>query len=159
MRKTTLDTPVRRAGAIAATLTAALLATAASSLAVHPIAQLARVLDGTATARLHLIAPDGSQLIEEGPVTGSLPGSAWAKVHTGAQFSGIFTIHTHGGAISGSALAKPHGLGRYQSFSGTFTATGGTGRYAHVHGQGGIYGVFDRLHESVVIQTTGTLDY
>lgn len=114
-----------------------------------------RVLNGTATAHLHLIKAEGSQLLEEGSVSGTLTGSARAKLHIGATFAASFTIHTHTGTITGSGTATPHGSGRYQSFSGSFLATAGTGRYAHVSGRAGLYGVFDRRTDSVVIQTSG----
>lgn len=114
-----------------------------------------RTLSGTATAHLHLVKAEGSQLLEEGSVSGTLTGSARAKLHIGATFTANFTIHTHAGAITGSGLARPHGSGRYQSFSGSFLATAGTGRYAHISGRAGLYGVFDRRTDSVVIQTSG----
>jgi hypothetical protein len=132
----------------------------ASAASGHsPSAHAAKTLDGKATAHLHLVRPEGSQLIEEGPVSGALTGSAHADFQTGAQFTGIVTIHTHAGSITGRGRATPHGSGRYQSFSGSFTVTSGTGRYVHIHGKAGLYGVFDRRKESVLIQTTGTFSY
>jgi len=106
-----------------------------------------------------LIKPEGAELYEEGPVTGSLPGSMRAQLDTGSVFSGSFTIHTHGGSITGHGGATPHGSGRYQSFGGSFTVTSGTGRYIHVKGRAGLYGLFDRRTDSVVIQTAGKLSY
>jgi hypothetical protein len=82
-----------------------------------------------------------------------------AELNTGAVFTGSFTTHTHGGSIKGHGSATPHGSGRYQSFSGWFVVTGGSGRYAHVHGRAGLYGVFDRRSDSVVVQTTGKLSF
>jgi hypothetical protein len=122
-------------------------------------AHITRTLDGTATARLHLVKPEGSELIEEGPVSGVLSGSARGDFHTGAQFTGTVTIRTHAGSISGHGRATPHGSGRYQSFSGSFTLTGGTGRYARSHGQVALYGTFDRRSDSVVVQTVGSFSY
>jgi hypothetical protein len=124
-----------------------------------PVARAAHALSGTATATLHLVKPDGSELIEEGPVSGLLHGTAKATVHTGAEFRGTFAIRTSNGAISGSGTATPHGSKRYQSFSGVFIATSGTGRYARIHGHSGLYGVFDRRNDSVTVQTQGTLYY
>jgi hypothetical protein len=122
-------------------------------------AHVAGTLHGTANAHLHLVRAEGSELIEEGPVSGVLSGSASGEFHTGAIFTASFTIRTHDGTISGHGQATPHGTGRYQSFSGSFLATNGSGRYAHIRGRGGLYGVFDRRTDSVVIQTTGTLTY
>jgi hypothetical protein len=147
-----------RTVAVLAILIAAM--TAVSSAAGRgALAHAARTLNGAATARLHLVRAEGSELIEEGPVSGALAGSAHAELITGAVFTANFTIDTHGGSITGHGHATPHGSGRYQSFSGSFQATHGTGRYAHISGHAGLYGVFDRRTDSVVIQTTGTLSY
>jgi hypothetical protein len=139
---------------------ATLMGAVESSAARHQtIAHAARSLNITDTAHLELIKPEGSELYEEGPVTGSLPGSMRAQLNTGSVFTGSFTIHTHGGSITGHGGATPHGSGRYQSFGGSFNVTGGTGRYIHVKGRAGLYGLFDRRTDSVVIQTAGKLSY
>jgi hypothetical protein len=122
-------------------------------------ARASRSLNATTTAHLHLVKAEGSELFEEGRVSGALPGSMQAKLKTGAVFTGSFTTHTHSGSIKGRGIANPHGSGRYQSFSGTFVVTGGTGRYAHISGRAGLYGVFDRRSDSVTVQTTGKLSY
>lgn len=148
--------------ALAATVLAiaVLLSTAVSSAARHqPTAHAARSLDGTATAHLHLVKPNGAQLEEEGPVTGALAGSMRAVLYTGNVLTGSFTIHTYGGSIYGSGRATPHGTGRYQSFSGTLTITGGNGRYSHAHGHAGLFGTFDRRTYALLIQTTGRFSY
>jgi hypothetical protein len=152
----------RRASAFTALAVAvlALIGAAASAAASHrATAHTARSLNGAATAHLHLVKPDGAQLYEEGPVTGALPGTMRATVHTGGLFTGNFTIYTHNGQITGHGRATPHGAGRYESFSGTLTITGGNGRYTHAHGQAGLYGTFDRRTYAIVIQTTGRFSY
>jgi hypothetical protein len=140
-------------GATAIALMALLTATATASQ--HPRARTARTLTGTATARLSPVSVEGSKLTEDGPVSGALSGSAKAELHLGATFTASFTIHTRNGSIVGHGQATPHGSGRYESFSGTLTASSGTGRYAHIHGHAGLYGVFDRRTEKVTIQATG----
>lgn len=125
----------------------------------YPAGHVARSLNATITAHLHLVKAEGSELFEEGPVTGALPGSMEAQLKTGATFTGSFTTHTSNGSIKGHGSATPHGVGRYQSFSGTFLVTGGTGRYTHISGHAGLYGVFDRRTDSVIVQTTGKLSY
>ncbi len=151
-RVSVLATLIAISGAVAASY--------APSAAAHtPAAHAARTLNGIATAKLHLIRAEGSQLIEEGPVTGALAGSAQAHLKTGAVFTASFTIHTREGSITGHGRATPHGSGRYQSFSGSFLATDGSGRYTHIGGHAGLYGVFDRRTDSVTIQTSGTLTY
>jgi len=137
----------------------AVLATVGAMLTIGATAHAAGVLDGKATARLHLVQVEGSELNEEGPVSGVLTGTARGELHLGAIFIASFTIHTRSGSITGRGTAIPHGTGRYQSFAGSFTTTGGSGRYAHISGRPGLYGVLDRRTDSVVIQTTGRLTY
>lgn len=119
----------------------------------------ARAVHGLATAHLHLIRAEGSTLIEKGPVSGALVGSAKALLKTGSSYTAEFTMSTAAGAITGIGRATPAKAGRYQSFRGSFRAVSGTGRYAHVHGEAHLYGVFDRRIDSVVVQTEGSLGY
>ena len=82
-----------------------------------------------------------------------------ATFNTGTVFTGSFSIRTRGGTINGKGEAIPHGSGRYQSFRGSITVTGGSGRYSHAHGHTGLYGTIDRRTFALVIQTTGRLSY
>lgn len=124
-------------------------------------AAMAHTLKATDTAHLYKVSVSGSNLIEEGKATGTLPGKMRATVNIGATISGNFTLYIHGGTIKGHGTARPHGSGRYESFKGSIVITGGTGRYAHARGETGLYGTFDRESEdyALVIQTTGTLSY
>lgn len=132
----------------------------ASGAATHQAsAHTAGVLDGKATARLHLVEVEGSRLEEEGPVTGVLTGTAHGVLHLGAVFKASFTIKTRSGSITGEGMAIPHGTGQYQSFAGSFTSLRGSGRYAHIRGRPRLSGVLDRRGDSVVIETTGRLTY
>jgi hypothetical protein len=127
-----------------------------------PPAAMAHTLKATDTAHLYKVSVSGSDLIEEGKATGTIPGKMRAAVNIGATISGTFTISVHGvGTITGHGTAIPHGSGRFESFKGSIVVTGGTGRYAHAHGTTGLYGTFDRESEdyALVIQTTGTLSY
>jgi hypothetical protein len=117
-----------------------------------------RTLDGADSATLHLVRP-GERLLEEGTVTGALPGRMRAELYIGPLYKGSFTIYTRNGRISGSGTATPHGAGRYQSFAGWLNITSGSGLYAHVHGRNNLYGVFDRRTYAVTIKTTGSLSY
>jgi hypothetical protein len=122
-------------------------------------AHAADVLNATDTAHLHYVSSSGSLLFDEGTATGTLPGSMRVHLDLGTTFTGTFTIYASGGSIEGHGSATPHGSGTYESFAGTITVTGGTGRYAHAHGRGGLYGTFDRDNYALVIKTTGSLTY
>lgn len=113
------------------------------------------------TAHLHFIKARGSYLLEEGSASGSLAGTVTARVRITASISGYFTLHPRGGSISGYGSGTLHESGSDVSFGGTVKVTGGTGRYAHASGGGGLYGDYDRQtsRPSLTIQTTGTVDY
>jgi hypothetical protein len=124
-----------------------------------PTARAAHTLNATDTAHLHYVSSSGSLLYEEGSASGTLQGSMRAHFDVGPTFSGSFTIYTHAGTIKGHGKATPSGSGRYESFSGSLVATGGTGRYTHAHGHAGLYGTFDRKTYALVVQMTGRLSY
>ncbi len=111
------------------------------------------------TGHLRLLHASGSALQEEGPVTGTLPGSVTVRLVVGTEVTATFTIHARGGSIAGHGTATLHSSGRYSSFGGTLAVGGGTGRYAHAHGGGGLYGVIERRTDTLTVQTTGTLSY
>lgn len=146
---------------LAAAICLAVAAKAAGAIAYAPKgrAHLARVLNASDTAHLHYISASGSLVLEEGKATGKLPGNMRVHLNLGTTFTGDFTIYTRGGSIHGHGSARPHGSGTFESFSGTLTVTGGTGRYIHAHGHGGLYGTFDRDNYALVIKTTGSLTY
>jgi hypothetical protein len=158
--------PSRAAAALCGAFAAGCIATAAQSAdagahAAGPAgrARAAHVLNATDTVHLHYISSSGSLLFDEGKATGTLPGSMRVHLDLGTTFTGTFTIYASGGSIEGRGSAAPHGSGTYESFAGTLTVTGGTGRYAHAHGHGGLYGTFDRDNYALVIKTTGSLSY
>ncbi len=125
-----------------------------------PAARAARLLNATDTAHLHMVGEEsGSLVAEEGSATGGLPGAVKANFNIGANITASFTIYTRGGSVSGHGSAALHSSGRYASFAGTMSISRGTGRYAHAHGTGGLYGVIDRSTYALTVQTTGRLSY
>jgi len=142
------------------------IATAVALLALA--GSLASAADGARTVRvddtgyLRLAHASGEELSEAGAISGTLPGTASVHLHVGAEtVTASFTIDVRGGgSISGTGLAKIGSPGRYTSFAGTLAVTGGTGRFAHAHGQGKLYGVIERKSDKLTVQTReGALDY
>lgn len=146
----------------AAGLTTALLAALAmlASPAAHAASSShARTLRATDSATLHYVSSTVSVFYETGRATGTLPG--WMRVHMrlGNKFSGRYVIETKGGSIRGSGAATAHGRGTIESFAGTITVTGGSGRFRHAHGHARVYGTFNRISNQLKLHTTGTLRY
>jgi hypothetical protein len=133
----------------------------ASSVASLPAAHTARALKATDEAHMSYIKhkSTSTHLFEEGNAHGTLPGSMRAYCTLGATFAASFTIYTNGGTINGRGTATPHGGGIYESFAGTLTVVGGSGRYTHAHGHAGLYGTFNRRTYAMTVQTTGSLSY
>jgi hypothetical protein len=123
------------------------------------VARAAHTLNATDTAHLHYVSASGSLLLDEGKATGALPGSMRVHLNLGTTFTGSFAIYTSAGSIKGHGSATPHGSGLYESFAGTLTVTGGTGRYSGAHGHGNLYGTFNRSNYALLIKTTGSLTY
>jgi len=111
----------------------------------------------TIDARLHYVNARGSYLMEEGRASGPLAGLVKAKIKITANIEGSFTFYPRGGTISGSGSGQLRESGIYASFGGTVRVLGGTGRYTHARGGGGLYGVYNRKTLGVEIETTGTL--
>ena len=127
-----------------------------------PWASAARTLDVQDEGRLRLVKSSGSQLIDEGPASGTIPGKVRIVfVYDGnPTVSAQITIYGHGGSI------QAHGTGDLSSptsaspsFKGSLTISGGAGRYAHARGTGELYGVFYRRSYAITVQTQGTLRY
>jgi hypothetical protein len=149
--------------ALLATLVAAAIVSATAQGEDRPRAHAGSTLNVTDTAHLHFLRESGSQLIDEGAATGTLPGTVRVSFDVGATMTAAFTIYTHGGSLVGHGSGVLHKSKSqsdvYVSFGGSMTVSHGTGRYAHAHGQGGFYGVIDRNNYAVTIQTTGSLSY
>lgn len=143
-----------------AALAVIVLAVAGTSSAVA-----ARILNVRDEGKLRFITSEGSEIIDEGETKGTLPGTV--KVYFfydgNPNVSARFTIKGASGSISGKAkgtLNDPNS--REPSFRGKFLITGGTRRYAHIHGAGELFGVFIRRGENkygLTVQTIGKLPY
>lgn len=150
--------PIAALTGLLLTLTAAPASLARTAIQA-PDAGAARTLNATDTASLHYLKHTGSQLVEEGAAHGTLPGNMYARLTIGATFNATFAIHTRNGTIDGHGSAQPHGTGLQESFSGTITITGGTGRYKHAHGHARLSGTFNRRTYAIMLKTSGSLSY
>jgi phage gpG-like protein len=143
-----------------AALSVIVVAVAATSSALA-----ARVLNVRDEGKLHFITSNGSEIIDEGEATGTVPGNVRVHfIYNGEPaVSARFTIYGHSGSISGRASGRLSNLTSPDpSFRGAFTITGGSRRYAHIHGTGELFGVFTRRGKnkySLVVQTIGKDPY
>jgi hypothetical protein len=123
-------------------------------------ARAASVLDVRDEGRLHLVKESGSLLLEEGPATGTLPGTVKVRFDVGATITAQFTIYARGGgSISGHGSGRLRSTGAYSTFGGTLAVTAGTGRFRHARGSGGLYGAINRKTYALTVQTIGKLSY
>ena len=122
----------------------------------------ASVLSVHDTGHLRFVHASGSVIIDEGPVTGSFPGSVRVRfLYDGEPtVSAQFTISGDGGSVSArgtGTLSSP--TSTTPSFGGHMTITGGSGRYAHIHGAGELFGVYNRRSYALTVQAIGKLPY
>jgi hypothetical protein len=128
----------------------------------HVRAESARLLKVNDSGHLHLLQAYGEVINEEGKASGSLPGTVFVHMTVGANaITASFRIRSEGGgSIEGHGQADLHSSGRYSSFAGTLSVGHGSGRYAHAHGQGKLYGTIERTPtKHLTVQTIGNLDY
>jgi hypothetical protein len=124
-------------------------------------ARAARTLSVRDEGHLHLAGkPEGSLIVEEGAVSGTLPGTVKVRFDVGATVTAQFTIYARGGgSVSGHGSGALHSTSLYSTFGGTLSVTSGTGRFKHAHGTGGLYGAIDRKTDALTVQTIGKLSY
>jgi hypothetical protein len=107
-------------------------------------------------AELHLVSASGNTLIEEGRTTGTLLGAARVSLTLELERGSAkseFTLYVRGGSLRGEAHGKASsGGGGWESFGGTMSFAGGSGRYAHAAGSGKLYGAIDRASEDDRLQ-------
>ena len=126
-----------------------------------PSARAARSLYVKDEGHLHIAKhPEGSYIVEEGSVSGTLPGTVKVRFNVGATVTATFTIYPRGGgSISGHGSGALHSTSVYATFGGSLTVTSGSGRYRHAKGSGGLYGAINRHTDAVTVQTLGRLTY
>ena len=142
----------------------ALVATAsvATTSAAGSAARAAHVVTVKDEGHLHSVRSAGAELVEEGPVSGTISGKVRVSFVIGPTVTAKFTIYANGGgSISGHGGGSLHSTSLYSTFGGTLTVTGGSGRYSHAHGSGRLSGAIDRKSSSypMTVQADGKLYY
>jgi hypothetical protein len=136
---------------------------AASSTAMsrpRPRANAASTVNVKDEGHLHSVRNSGSELLEEGQVSGTIPGKVKVSFVIGATISAKFTIYPkNGGSFSGHGGGTLHSTSATSSFGGSLTVTGGSGHYAHAHGSGKLYGSINRKTYALTVTTVGKLSY
>ena len=122
----------------------------------------ARTLHVRDEGHLRFLSSSGSQLIDEGPASGTIPGNVRVRFtyNGNPEVFAQFTIRGHHGSIMGHAhgrLSNPTSTS--PSLRGSLSITGGSGRYAHAGGGGELFGVFNRRSYGLIVQTIATLRY
>jgi hypothetical protein len=133
------------------------------SLALQPVlAAAAHTTSVRDEGSLHFLSDEATLIVDEGPLSGTLPGAGrvYFTYNGSPNVSARFTIHARGGNVYGTAkcrLSNPNSP--TPSFRGALAIVGGSGRYAHAHGSGELFGVFHRHGYGLVVQAIGKLSY
>jgi len=110
--------------------------------------------------RLRFVADNATQIIDEGHVSGTLPGTARVDfTYNGSPtVTARFVIRAAGGSLYGRATCRlSNPTSPMPSFRGALAITGGSGRYSRAHGSGELFGVFHRRGYALVVQAIGRL--
>jgi hypothetical protein len=153
-----------RARLMAAALGALGLGALAAPLpaAARARAEATRTLGVRDEGHLRFGGDSATTIFDHGALSGTIPGQARvAFVYNGSpNVTARFTIYAVGGSIYGQAKCRLHDpASPTPSFRGALAITGGSGRYAHAHGSGELYGVFYRHGYGLNVQARGTLRY
>jgi hypothetical protein len=128
---------------------------------VSPVGRAAHALSVREEGHLHMVGePNGSSIVEEGQVAGTIPGRVRVYFNIGPTVYASFTIYARGGgSITGHGKGVLRSTGVYSTFGGSLSVSRGTGRYGRAHGIGGLYGAINRHTYALTVQTIGTLYY
>jgi hypothetical protein len=152
---------MRRITAALITIAMALLTTAGAAAVVRA-ARSARTLSVRDEGYLRFKQSSGSQIIDEGNVSGTIRGRARVRfTYTGSPtVTSQFTLYGGGGSLSGYASGRlDNPTSTSPSFRGRMILTSGRGRFAHAHGHGELFGVFYRRSYGLSVQAIGHLSY
>jgi hypothetical protein len=141
---------------------AGMLALTSSSQAAGPRGSAAHTVNVKDEAKVHLVRSSGSTLYDEGAAHGTIGGTVRIDfTYDGnPEVKATLTISSSIGSIKVEAKGKLSSpTNPAPSFKGTLAVLSGTGRYAHAHGGGALYGVFYRRSYAMVVQVQGKVTY
>jgi hypothetical protein len=127
-----------------------------------PNAHAAHVLNVRDEGHLRYVRSSGELIVDEGPIGGTLRGSTRVRFrYDGSPNVGArFVIYASGWSLGGYASGRLNNpASPNPSFRGALTLTSGSGRYAHAHGSGELFGVFNRRSYGLIVQAIGKLHY
>ena len=139
------------------------LAVVLLSFGLQPVpAQASHTTSVRDEGSLHFTSDEATQIVDEGRLSGTLPGSGrvYFTYNGSPSVSASFTIHTAAGNVYGTAKCRLNNPNSpTPSFRGALEIVGGSGRYVHARGSGELFGVFHRRGYGLIVQAIGKLSY
>ncbi|HTB50099.1 MAG TPA: hypothetical protein VK701_03910 [Solirubrobacteraceae bacterium] len=127
-----------------------------------PVAHVSRTIGVREEGSLRFLSDEATLIVDEGPLSGTLPGRGrvYFTYDGSPDVTARFAIRTSAGTVEGRATCLLHNPNNpTPSFRGALQIVGGSGRYAHAHGSGELFGVFHRHGYGLIVQAVGRLSY
>jgi hypothetical protein len=144
--------------ALSLTLTGLMAVAAAPALTPHAT----KTLHATEHITLKLVKRTSStHFVHQGMAKGTAAGTVRSKITLthAVVLRGTVTITTKRGRVRLKVDGRARSLMLKTPFSGTAKIAGGTGAYAHAHGNGKFHGIVDRTTWDATLDASGTLIY
>lgn len=133
----------------------------AAPAAAAPSARVARTLNVSQTATLHLVRRSGSTIYQRGTATGTLPGAVNARINVSivGGVTGTVTFRPRGGSVTFSVQGAPRSTGIRARFTGTMRVIDGTGRYEGAEGATAVDAIVNRRSWDATVRAIGAIRY
>ena len=130
--------------------------------AIPALAGATRVREVRDEGHMRFLSAEATLIVDEGAMSGTIPGRSrvYFTYNGSPNVSARFVIHADAGNLDGRATCRLNNPSSpTPSFRGALQIVGGSGRYAHAHGSGELFGVFHRHGYGLVVQAIGKLTY
>jgi hypothetical protein len=130
-------------------------------VSASPVASAASTLHFNDTGNLSYYGSSGGSFLERGTGTGTVRCTIKlsGKV-VGKKFIATVTASNGSGSVTGTSTASVTSQGSsVDKFSGSFKATSGTGKWAHISGTGQLAGSVNTNTYATSVHITGTFRY